>query len=525
MAAVETGRVQALSTRAIGIACDFLTSRSDCADFYALSLLAMLYRFGERPSLLPEDRARVEATMLGFKYWIDEPGIDGMCYCTENHQILFHVSEYLAGQRWRTQSFSNSGLTGAQHMARAQRRIKSWVLRRLQGGFSEWDSNSYLTMDIYSMLALVEFASSASMREMATVLLHKTFFMIASQSFRGAHGSTHGRCYVEGLKSARAENSSGIQRIAWGMGIFNGETRATGLLAMARRYRVPDVIQRIGADVARTVVTHARSHAAFRPEFDMHKGTWDVRTISRRTADYMLSAAVDHRPGAMGVQEHLWQATLGPEAVVFTTYPGNTQLHGQARPNYWAGSARLPRVAMFEKTVLCLYRIDPDVGLGFSHAYFPTAHFDEWSVDGRWAFARAGSGYVALWADGDLQLMQSGHHAMQELRGNGAGEAWLCTVGSREEDGEFAEFCSAVARRAPTTQDGVLHWQTPDGPALVFGWDGPLMVDGEAIDWGTFPHYANTYTDTPLGAPTMDITSENETVRLDLQRGRVPPSP
>src|SRR5690606_30667207 len=160
-------------------------------------------------------------------------------------------------------------------------RIKSWILRRLQGGFSEWDSNAYLTMDVFSMLSLVEFADSPRLREMATTLLHKTFFMIAMQSYRGAHGATHGRCYVEGLKSARAENSSTIQRIAWGMGIFNGETRAAGMLSMARRYRVPDVIQRIGADVDRTVVTHARSHAAYRPEFDMHRGAWDVRTITR----------------------------------------------------------------------------------------------------------------------------------------------------------------------------------------------------------------------------------------------------
>ncbi|MBK8136728.1 MAG: hypothetical protein IPK52_12975 [Chloroflexi bacterium] len=39
------------------------------------------------------------------------------------------------------------------------------------------------------------------------------------------------------------------------MGIFNGETRALGLLSMARRYRLPDILQKIGADVDRTIVT------------------------------------------------------------------------------------------------------------------------------------------------------------------------------------------------------------------------------------------------------------------------------
>lgn len=521
VAAVETGRAKALSSRAIGIACEFLNSRSDCADFYALSLIAMMNRYGDRAALQSSDRARVEAAFLGFKFWIDEPGIDGMCYCTENHQILFHVTGYLSGQYWRDRTFANSGLTGRQQMARALPRIKSWILRRLSGGFSEWDSNAYLTMDIFSMLALVEFAESARLREMATTLLHKAFFMIASQSFRGAHGSTHGRCYVDGLKSARAENSSNIQRIAWGMGIFNGETRATGLLSMARRYRVPEVLQRIGADVARTDMTFARSHAPYRPEFDMHRGAWDVRTITSRTPDYMLSAAVDHRPAAMGVQEHLWQATLGPEAAVFTNYPGNVQLHGQARPNYWAGSFRLPRVGIAENTVICLYNVDPKVGLGFAHAYFPTAHFDEWRIDGQWAFARVGEGYVALWGDGDLRLMTRGQHAMQEIRSGGAGETWLCTVGRAATDGDFGAFCRAVQRHAPLVQGGALAWTTLSGNALAFGWDGPLTVDGQPVDWSAFPHYANAYTTTPLGAEVMEIAHSGETLRLDLKRGRV----
>lgn len=523
MAAVETGRRQQIASSAVGIACEFLNQRKDCADFYALSLLSLLNRFGGHPALRREDCAAIESAFLSFKYWIDEPGLDGMCYCTENHQILFHVTGYLAGQYWPDRTFANSGLTGKQQMARALPRIRSWILRRLQGGFSEWDSNAYLTMDVFSMLALVEFASSPRLREMATTLLHKTFFMISAQSFRGAHGSTHGRCYVEGLKSARAENSSNIQRIAWGMGIFNGETRATGLLSMARRYRLPDVLQKIGADVDRTIVTQVRSSAPFRPEFDMHRGSWDVRTTTHRTSDYMLSAAVDHRPGAMGVQEHLWQATLGPEAVVFTNYPGNNQQHGQARPNFWAGSVRLPRVGMAEKTVICLYRIAPDVGLGFSHAYFPTAYFDEWLIEGQWAFARSGRGVVALWADGNLQLTTGGPHAMQELRSSGLGSAWLCTVGSADEYGDFAAFRSKVIAHQPRYHEDTLRWQSPDGRSLVFGWSGPLLVDERPENWEAFPHYSNVYTHTPLGASVMEIRHGEETLLLDLKKGQIVP--
>lgn len=521
MAAVETGRAPHIDSGAIDIALSFLRNRHDCADFYAVALLTLLHRYTDQPALRTEDQQRITDTFLNFKFWIDEPGLDGMCYFTENHQILFHVTAYLAGLLWPGHTFANSGLTGAEQQRRAQPRITNWIRRRLLGGYSEWDSNAYLALDVYAMLALAELANSPRLREMATTLLHKTFFMIAAQSYRGTHGSSHGRCYVEALKSARVENTSSLQRIAWGMGLFNGETRATGLLTLARRYRVPEIIQRIGTDTEREVITLARSHAAYRPQFDMHPGSWDVKTITLRTPDGMLSAAVDYRPGEMGVQEHLWQATLGPEAVIFTNYPGNNQLHGHARPNFWAGSVRLPRVVMHQRSLICLYPIAPDVGLGYSHAYFPQSAFDETQISGHWAFARSGDGYIALWGDGPLQLTPQGAHAHQELLSANNGHVWLCHLGRAEADGSFADFIMRVHHRAPERIGHGLRWQTPQGDTLKVVWDEPFQVNDQPVSWDDMPHYHNDYTQTPHGAEQMAITYRDERLKLDLAAGRI----
>ncbi len=520
LAAILNGKAGMIASEAVALACHFMENRYDCADFYAIGLLALLYRAPER--IAPADRQRIDAAFRGFKFWLDEPGLDAMCYFTENHQVLFHVAAYLAGQLWEDQVFSNSGWTGRQQMQRSRPRIEAWILTRLRGNFSEWDSNAYMTLDAFAMLALVEFARSPRLHEMATTLLHKLFFLLACQSFRGAHGSTHGRCYVAGLKSARVENTSALQRIAWGMGIFNGETRATSLLALALNYRVPEILQRIGADVDSTITTRARSRASFRPQFDMRGDEWDVTTLTYRTPDVMLSAALDYRPGEFGIQEHLWQATLGAEAVVFTTYPGNSQEHGNARPNFWAGSARLPRVGMAGRTVICLYRFEPGVGLGLSHAYFPTAMFDEYVIEGQWAFARSGAGYVALWGDGDLMLTEHGRHAAQELRSSGAGEAWLCCVGRAEQDGDFAAFRQQVERNTPQANGSSLAWVTPEGKRLAFAWEGAFTVNGAAENWD-FPHYGNAYTETALDAGVMTIRQGGETLALDLAHGKVLP--
>jgi hypothetical protein len=312
-----------------------------------------------------------------------------------------------------------------------------------------------------------------------------------------------------------------MQRIAWGLGAFNGETRPTGLMALARRYRVPEVIQRVGAHMPETLITHARSQGRYRPRFDMTPGTWDVNTLTHRTPDGMIAAALDWHPGEPGIQEHLWQATLSTEAVVFTTHPGNSQEHGNARPNFWAGSARLPRVAMHGTSVICLYNLDAGGGLGFSHAYFPAVAFDEYNVEGQWAFARVGSGYVALWGDGELRLTLSGRHAYQELRSAGGGYAWACRLGRLAVDGGFNDFCARLRAHSPVSDGPAVTWQTPEGSTLAFAWAGAFTVDGCQQPLDEFPHYDNLYTHTPLGAGILRVSLENETLALDLSRGRV----
>ena len=45
-----------------------------------------------------------------------------------------------------------------------------------------------------------------------------------------------------------------------------------------------------------------------------------------RTPEYMLSSVQDYRPGAPGYQQHIWQATLGNRAIVYTNHPGGKNL-------------------------------------------------------------------------------------------------------------------------------------------------------------------------------------------------------
>ncbi|MCX7787407.1 MAG: hypothetical protein N2442_06905 [Spirochaetes bacterium] len=528
LAALALGKRDGIGSFVLKTCIDFLNERRDCADFYALALLVALYRFGEKRrggrtsesqfprSLKRKEQESIQEALLGFKYWHDEPGVDAMCWFTENHQIIFHTAGYLAGALFPDARFRSSGILGRELAERCARRIRAWILPRLQGGYSEWDSNTYLAMDMYALIALVEYAPSQKIRRLAETLLDKTFFMIACQSIRGAHGCSHGRCYTEGLKTARVESTSGLQRIGWGMGGFNGETWATGMLALAERYRVHPLIQEIGGELTSLLETRSCSYGKYSLKRDLRQGRWEVHTLSRRTRHYLLSAALDHRPGEPGIQEHLWQLTFSPEAVLFSTWPGNSQEHGNARPNYWAGSARLPRVAMEGRSLLCLYDPSGTTGLGFGHAYCPRDAFDEVVERESWIFVRSRKGYGALRSDGPLYWIRTGPHAYQELRSGGGGKVFLAVAGSEDEDGDFFTFQKKCMGTHPTIREDWVGWNTLDGHTLEFSWQGPLQVDGKEKSL-RFPwHYQNRYTITPLCSPTMVITKGDETLTLDL---------
>ncbi|MBQ3127636.1 MAG: hypothetical protein IJC13_01205, partial [Clostridia bacterium] len=82
---------------------EYMNKRFDCADFRA----QMLFKIYKDCPLSDRCSALIKSTFLGFKYFMDEPGDDSMCYWSENHQILFAVSEYLAGQEWPDEIFTN----------------------------------------------------------------------------------------------------------------------------------------------------------------------------------------------------------------------------------------------------------------------------------------------------------------------------------------------------------------------------------------------------------------------------------
>ncbi|MCB0083928.1 MAG: hypothetical protein KDE47_23470, partial [Caldilineaceae bacterium] len=221
--------------------------RADCSDFYLIGMLGALRRFGNHAQFPEELKTAIADCALHFKYWMDEPGQDAMCYWSENHQILFHACEILAGQLYPNRIFANVQQDGAWHKAKGERLAVAWLQKRALGGFREWDSNTYFEHDVLALSHLADLADDDTVAEMAAIVLDKIFFTMAVNSFHGVFGSTHGRTYTPFIKGGRLEPTSSIARLLWGVGAYNSHTLGSVSLACAESYELPPAIAEIGA--------------------------------------------------------------------------------------------------------------------------------------------------------------------------------------------------------------------------------------------------------------------------------------
>ncbi len=503
-----------------------INGRVDGSDLYLLGLLGALARYGDDPAFPADLKIQIAQSALNFPYWLDDleatssPATlqTNMGFQTESHQILFHACAVLAGQLFPEQIFTHAQQTGQWHRLKGETRALVWLRQRAAGGFREWDSPVAFEQDILALSHLTDLAANGELVEMAAVVLDKLCFSIALNSWRGVFGSTHGVASVLSIKGGRLAATSSVGRLLWGVGAFTEHLLASVSLACAQGYELPPPLYEIGATPVEELWSRERHVGQLENGCDGEDGAWEINKVTYKTADYMLCAAQDYRAGLPGTQEHIWQATLGLDAVVFVNHPSCISQSASHQPNFWRGNARLPRVAQWKDVLIALHQLPADDWLNFTHAYFPTAHFDEYVLRHGWAFARKGEGYLALTAAGGMVLMTTGENAYRELRSAGVKNAWFCHMGRAATDGAFDDFQAKMLALDVTLTPLAVHATTLRGESIDFGWEGPLLINETQQPLQHPNHYDSPFCVSALGAEVMEIRAWQQAMQLDFRQ-------
>ena len=245
--------------------------REDCADFTACGLIRFYLENEHR--LADENKDEIKNCLTGFKYWMDQYDgrKDSMCHWSENHQILFATTEYLAGCEWPDETFAD-GKSGEEHVAMAKERIEAWMYQRYYYGFNEYYSNNYYPEDIAPMANFIQFArdEDADMVSHMTMIMDIIWIDIATQSYKYtdesgktqyAFVSASGRMYMDNKSS---DDTGNRLRPYIDLVLGNGEdykTNSNRFFVCFRRmyearvngepvYELPEVIKEIFNDSA-----------------------------------------------------------------------------------------------------------------------------------------------------------------------------------------------------------------------------------------------------------------------------------
>ena len=241
----QLARGEAIDETQIIEVLDFIDRRLDCADFRMVCILRSLYDFSRNVS--PGTLEKMKRSVLSFKYWMDEPGEDSMCYWSENHQLLFAACEYLAGQMYPDETFVSDGNSGAYHMEKGRRRLAYWFETRFRLGFVEWHSNTYYEEDVAPLSLLIDCCRDPVLAGQAMILMDLLLLDMALHSFQGYFSASSGRCYEVQKKDPAKQDTADILSRAFGLPRIQGDdySRLSADFLLNRKYLVPEAIRRI----------------------------------------------------------------------------------------------------------------------------------------------------------------------------------------------------------------------------------------------------------------------------------------
>jgi hypothetical protein len=299
----------------------------------------------------------------------------------------------------------------------------------------------------------------------------------------------------------------------WGTGVNNPHILGTVALATST-YEFPLLIGDIAND---TKVVWAHERHLVNPETGV-----EVNKVTYKTPDYMLCSAQDYRPAERGAGEHIWQATMGADALVFANHPACFSSAEEQLPGFWRGNRSLPRVGQWKDALVAIYHLPADDWMGFTHAYFPVYQFSEYEIKTdqdtllTWAFARKENGFLALTCSQGFELIERVPDGFRELRSYGKDNVWVCQMGRAETDGSFEHFKKRILALKCDFQGTTVRFKTLRGEYLSFGWEGPLIVNSKEKQLHGFKHHESQYSVTDLPASQMDIQFEETIMRLNF---------
>ena len=247
--------VDEVTVDAVADTWDTIDSWEDTRDFDLMYLLWLL-KLGagsessgatvgnNMTTLSPKLLQAIEQRLVDNRYRYNDPNPDGrldnLWYWSENHIVIGRVIEFLAGQHLSEQTFTVTGLTGAEHMERSKPEILQWIGERARFGFFEWHSNVYMLKNITPLITLIELGDDPELTVPAAMALDLCLVDLAAHTHAGCYTAPRGRTYKKDKMTSRDEATFGTAKLLFDDTTFDYQSHTdTGVTLPVRSRRIP----------------------------------------------------------------------------------------------------------------------------------------------------------------------------------------------------------------------------------------------------------------------------------------------
>lgn len=403
-----------------------IEKKEDCADFYLPPMLYLITKY--REFISDSDYNRIKMSILNFRYWIDEPGNDVMWYFSENHALLFHISQYLGGYIFQTDLFTASNHTGLEQYGIGKERLIHWFDTFFKYGYAEWNSATYIPVDLIGFFILYLMAPDKDIKELVTKALDFTFKIIAYNSYAGIMCSSYGRAYEETLKVRHLVEPNFLSWITYKEGYLTSGSRAASLYCLTD-YVPPAYHEEVKLGEREWI------------SGELDQGINQVKTYFYKTKEYFLASVRRFKPFVHGHQQHLMNVALSSRGVqLFINHPGERPYSGGNRPAYWAGNGTIPYIEQYKNTMILLYKIDPEELVHYIHGYTPFYDYDEYEISDKWLFIRVENSYIGIYFSNGVIKVEEGANTNKEVISHGLNHGIVVKCGSGDEYTDFEQF-------------------------------------------------------------------------------------
>jgi hypothetical protein len=465
---------------------------------------------------------------------------------TENHWAMFYASMYLMTQMYPNDPGSEwyNGRSSQENFEEARDYLLHWMDLTVTLGQGEFDSPGYYSFFMAPLSMLYSYAEDAEMRLRAGMMKEYLLADFAAEQLDGMYLGAHSRVYPHTVHNQWSDNSTAYAWLYWGNtpSLFRGES----LIAAMSGYRPPEILKSIATDRSEPYVHLERKRTRHRIRYSDEKNLPVYKTMYM-TPDYGIGSM---QGGLLQpIQQQTWDFTWRIADVregfnmIYSLHPYSsgyelamyfpeepkllTDAVVKSKGTYdsadkWTSASPFEQVMQHKDALIALYDIEK--GSRFEHisGFFPKSLLAREVDASGWIFANAGPAFLAWYpmAPYEWQEEEKNWRLHSPHLKNGA----VVQVARASDHTSFEAFKDAVRNLAISTSvEGKpsAQFTTLSGDVLSYSYDGQASVNGQPVDYASWPLYGGPFVNAAVDSRELILTYKDQRRRLDFAKPAV----